>query len=800
MPINYEAAKTLIKGLVQKMKSFRGNWEQNDPTADDYIKNRPFYTEEKEAVIIPEMVVSISGFTVATYSPVIPFEVGQTYNVLWNGYNYSCVASELKGLPTLGDFNFSSLPFCIAIDEDMFGGAYIASPTNGNYTVSVTCVTSEVHKIDKKYLPNMNYLSYKENQNLTYKQQETALSNVGDALYDGVTQIANGHYVNYSAQQQLNDSEKEFARNNIDAISENEVYSDERAYYYKWDGEHGYNDFDFNFSTGHLYYKIADLPCTTKYGITSCNIIMSDGTTYTNWRNGTNCYVLGGNNMCAIIVKSPGEILTHSINNTFYKAVPKSSGIYFSDKSNIYVSELSITFKIPKSGIRVNDANGTENTITVEPDGCISDSCIPETIARKTDILSPDWNQNDPEAADYVKNRPFYTGDLVETVLVEESTVPVESSGGLYAANFPTSFNAEFGKTYTVLWDGTAYECVCGNYRNIPIIGNQSIIGLGSDTGEPFLIFNESGLNETGWYSLTTDNSASHIISISRFAVEVVKIDEKYLPESSFTNAEWTKISNKIVDYKQQSLSLSASGEPINIGLGSTTSSNIINDKLKFEHGMVYKINGSITLHSPSAAGGIVYTLSINGYYTCSNGRVTFGSLYDVYYRKSIEVGLYSSSPDDTSYYGKLSAFSTLSSSYPYTFDINITVTAEAKQLPDICIGENIQRVGDDIILSSSTADSTKKFRITVDDSGKPTFTNSSDSTDSYTPTDLPSVTASDSEKFLRVSSAGEWVADSYTPIVLPPVTSSDSGKFLRVSSTGEWVAETIPNASGVSF
>lgn len=34
----------------------------------------------------------------------------------------------------------------------------------------------------------------------------------------------------------------------------------------------------------------------------------------------------------------------------------------------------------------------------------------------------------------------------------------------------------------------------------------------------------------------------------------------------------------------------------------------------------------------------------------------------------------------------------------------------------------------------------------------------------------------------------------------LPTVTSTDSGKFLRVSSAGEWVAETIASAEGVSF
>lgn len=35
---------------------------------------------------------------------------------------------------------------------------------------------------------------------------------------------------------------------------------------------------------------------------------------------------------------------------------------------------------------------------------------------------------------------------------------------------------------------------------------------------------------------------------------------------------------------------------------------------------------------------------------------------------------------------------------------------------------------------------------------------------------------------------------------LLPDVTNADAGKFLRVSSAGAWVAETVANASGVSF
>ena len=336
-------------------------------------------------------------------------------------------------------------------------------------------------------------------------------------------------------------------------------------------------------------------------------------------------------------------------------------------------------------------------------------------------VARHDWNENDPTKPGYIKNRPFYTGDPVETVLVEESTVSfTDSNHGFYVAQFQSTFEATGGEVYKVSWDGTVYECTCVNFSGEAIIGNLSIAGAGSDTGEPFLMII---MNGTGIRIVTTDTSASHTFSISGFAApEVVKIDEKYLPESAFTNAEWSKISNKIVDYKKQSLSLSVSGESITIGTGSTHSDNIINDKLKFEDGMSYEINGSIIFYDSKDQ---VYTLDVNGYYICSNGEINFGTFYDKYYREDVEISLNSSSSDDNKYYyGRLAAFAVFSPhNEAYTFDINITVTEEVKPLPDICIGKNIQRVGDEVIIASSTAGSTKKFKITVDDSGAITAT-----------------------------------------------------------------------------
>lgn len=160
MPINYEAAKTLIKGLVQKMKSFRGNWEQNDPTADDYIKNRPFYTEQTEIVILPETTLNgEQSINITT-----PLIVGQEYKITWNGVVYRSIAREYDGYRMIG--NNAVYEFDNGIETDT--GEPFAAKTEGDNlnlyfymddtvteppTVSIT-FGEKVHKIDEKYIPN----------------------------------------------------------------------------------------------------------------------------------------------------------------------------------------------------------------------------------------------------------------------------------------------------------------------------------------------------------------------------------------------------------------------------------------------------------------------------------------------------------------------------------------------------------------------------------------------------------------------------------------------------------------------
>ena len=144
--------------------------------------------------------------------------------------------------------------------------------------------------------------------------------------------------------------------------------------------------------------------------------------------------------------------------------------------------------------------------------------------------VHPDWNQNDETAPDYIKNKPFYTGDPVETVLVEESTIQFIDIGGLFSSAIKSTFSPTVGNVYKISWDGTDYESTCVKVGQNTYIGNLSIEGSGPDTGEPFLML--VGNQEID--VATLDGHPYHTISISRFVPGVVvKIDPKYLPDNA---------------------------------------------------------------------------------------------------------------------------------------------------------------------------------------------------------------------------------------------------------------------------
>ena len=267
------------------------------------------------------------------------------------------------------------------------------------------------------------------------------------------------------------------------------------------------------------------------------------------------------------------------------------------------------------------------------------------------------------------------------------------------------------GQTYTVNWDGTEYECVCAVFMSSTILslGNKSIYGKGDDTGEPFLYIR----NQAAGAFATLETTASHTISVKRIDETVIPIDEKYLPESVFTDADWDFILNRPFFNKPLNANITAENitETTVIGANYVDLGATVPD---FNEGLYYKVEGEISFLSTSS--GINYPLQINGYYKAnSQAEISLGTVYDSSYRSNLEVSLYGN--NNMAYRGKL-CLNVFGNSASYTITAAFTIISEVKMLPEDCIPNTIQRVGDDIIIPSSTPDSTKQFKITVDDSG----------------------------------------------------------------------------------
>ena len=234
-----ELIKTLYNALIQRLKKNRGNWEQNDPTADDYIKNRPFYTDDsKKVVIVPNQQITFSdNIAPLALSEIIEFVVGQSYEVKWGDVNYTCIAWDLKGYAVIGNQGViggpidTGEPFIIMISKAKGMGAIQSLTTTGTHTVEVA-TSAKIVKIDKKYLPDFapvatsgsyddltdtptiytDVVRYDASQNLTTAQKNQARNNIGAA-----SSLEVAATVKYNGVQNLTSAQKLQARTNIGA-------------------------------------------------------------------------------------------------------------------------------------------------------------------------------------------------------------------------------------------------------------------------------------------------------------------------------------------------------------------------------------------------------------------------------------------------------------------------------------------------------------------------------------------------------------------------------------------------------
>ena len=118
------------------------------------------------------------------------------------------------------------------------------------------------------------------------------------------------------------------------------------------------------------------------------------------------------------------------------------------------------------------------------------------------------------------------------TTLMEEQELAFADEGGVYVVHIKGAFEFTEGRTYTVNWDGTDYECMGSVFNEIPMFGNTFIYGVGQDTGEPFVYMFE----ENNFASLaTSDTAASHTISVKTTGGAVTPMAPDFLPQATQT-------------------------------------------------------------------------------------------------------------------------------------------------------------------------------------------------------------------------------------------------------------------------
>ena len=143
----------------------QSDWNQNDETQPDYIKNRPFYADLTETEWFPETSVSIDTDEVmisSTFQNEIT--VGNTYSVTFDGTTTEYIGTKFdmsgQSIVYFGD-DFAQV-LQGAIKGTVYSaknGMLIMSTTNetligATHTISIREISEQIIQIDKKYIPS----------------------------------------------------------------------------------------------------------------------------------------------------------------------------------------------------------------------------------------------------------------------------------------------------------------------------------------------------------------------------------------------------------------------------------------------------------------------------------------------------------------------------------------------------------------------------------------------------------------------------------------------------------------------
>lgn len=692
------AIDILTLALAKKMSGSSGgsviqsDWNQNNPTAPDYVKNRTHYTETVDSELIPKTDHTFGVGPMGVYSmATVDLVEGNTYTVMWDEQEYECICYQTGNGLAIGCSTFIGVegfdngePF--VFDVNIGTGATIVMVSKaGEHTFSVLGKVEKIHKLDPKYIKDMYYTETVQKSetrefdgilvdadfaSLLLENRQTATYTINGVPYTfgQDEQVPTGYlWTIFSADGTIggisvNDNDGVIQA--TDATSITVTYESEEIHTIdpKYLPDSVKAQPDWNASEGEPGY-IKNRPF---YDSTEETVLIDETITITDsyYENSQFIYEFGRN---------LGLAVGNSYNITFlgetFENVTYNGNMQFTLSSGATINIVDDHINsFPGDGMsRPFDADikiwsTTEETVKLDP------KYLP-------DSAKSDWNQNDPTAPDYIKNRPFWTGDPVEKTLFNND---FDIDNLCYDG---TPLGLEIGKTYTVCLNEDSYDVVCVGIDGGCFLGNGSLQDIGEDTGEPFVVIESVDHNvfsacvAESYFIQLLESGKDPIVSLEIFGShkEVTTIDAKYLPVGGMRRG--------VMSFADIVPTVG-----LNIFVGTTTYASFINHLQSSaipifylgEHGLggnamtalVFSYSSSI----PGEIGNKVYCVTL--------------SVFDLTYGFSGKVYV--------------------------TFPLNADNAVD-----DDSAVESIQfSTPESMVLKSSTVGSEKKFKITVDDSG----------------------------------------------------------------------------------
>ena len=531
--------KSISEQINAAVANNHGDWDINDATNPAYIKNRPFYTESEYKTLIEEQSVNfawLGALGSVTSNMSTGFTEGQTYFVTFDGTDYECVAWRANeeesclgnGSIYGGDDNGGDEPFVVIAYDN--GVCYFMIKGTGNYTVSIAGYADTVHKIDSKYLPSVDVIGARGEGDFSeiFNDLENNVATGKCSHAEGASTSASGYATHAEGYRTKAIGKHSHAEGHqTEAHGE---YSHAEGHSAQAHGTYSHAEGGSTIAYGEGSH--AEGVCTVAHG--GCQHVQG----YSNIADEDGVYLHIVGNGTTSVDKSNAHTLDWQGNAWFAGDVyVGSNGGLNKDAGSkklateTYVNEIVSGIEIPDTNAHIETHNISETAhsdIREAISTLVGDTSVTEQIDVALLNSKADWNENDPNAPGYIKNRPFYTTSGDGVCLVEEQTVTIYEDGESYAqlvSNMSDPFTE--GSTYIVTLNGVEYECVAWHGETF-CIGNGDIYGgEGMGGSEPFSCDSYGD----GEVYLNPLNPGEYTISIMGTGEYTCKIDEKYLPD-----------------------------------------------------------------------------------------------------------------------------------------------------------------------------------------------------------------------------------------------------------------------------